>query len=235
MSTRRPHRGFTLLELLLAMALAAVLSLTLYTSFSTAVKARRTAQNAVRSARAGAVAMDLICHDLESVVPPPAAPADGTAATLTLAGPFEGQHGAGGRGDNDHLLFRTIEAEANANENLNDPLAEGVREVEFYIATDTNPPGLVRRVNRNVLATVQKPGDAELLCRGVRGFSVQYFDGSAWQTDWDPTQNGDVLPYAVRVTLDIEDPRPVQPGVEPAVQRISRRLAGNRFTIATSA
>jgi hypothetical protein len=67
-----------------------------------------------------------------------------------------------------------------------------------------NPPALVRRVTRNVLSSVQQPAD-EVLCRNVQNFSVRYFDGTNWQTDWDSTALGDVLPYAVEVTLNIAD------------------------------
>ena len=121
------------------------------------------------------------------------------------------------------MLFRTIGYEATAD--ANDPLAEGVREVEFYIATDTNPPALVRRVNRNVLAPTQQTGDVEVLCRNVRGFGVQYYDGQNWQTDWDSTQIGDVLPLAVRVTLTLSDPAgSTLPNGQPVVRTISRTI-----------
>src|SRR4051794_6117213 len=86
-------RGFTLLELLLAMLMAAILSVTLYATLNTAIKARRTAQATAQSARTGSIAMDLICHDLESVVRPAAS----DATNLTLNGVFQGSHkGAAG-------------------------------------------------------------------------------------------------------------------------------------------
>ena len=47
MTTRRPtaRRGFTLLEIILAMAIAATISLVLYTPLSTAFKARASVLN----------------------------------------------------------------------------------------------------------------------------------------------------------------------------------------------
>lgn len=224
MQRLRNNRGFTLLELLLAMAMAAILSVTLYATLNTAIKARRTAQATAEAARTGMIAMDLICHDLESVVRP-ASTADASALNvkLTLNGPFQGVHKGGAGSESDDLLFTTIANEPTADPN--DPLAEGAREVEVYISTEVNPPALVRRVNRNVLAPAQQNGDVEILCRNIRGFAVQYFDGQTWQTDWDSTQVGDVLPFAVRVTLTLNDPNnAVLPNGQPAVRTVTRTI-----------
>jgi hypothetical protein len=88
-----------------------------------------------------------------------------------------------------------------------------------------NPPALVRRVTRNVLSTDQASYDDEVICRNVRGFTCQYFDGTEWQTDWDSTQYGDVLPVAVSVEIDIDDPRAkVKPGEQPPIRAITRVL-----------
>ena len=163
--------------------------------------------------------MDLICRDLDSVVRP--APSDGTA--IYLNGFFQGAHRGGAGSETDDLLFRTIAYEATTD--ANDPLAEGTREVEYYISTETNPPALVRRVNRNLLGATSSTGDVEIICRNIRGFAVQYFDGQTWQTDWDSTQMGDVLPFAVRVTLSIPDPNgAVMPNGQPIVRMISRTV-----------
>jgi type II secretion system protein J len=216
----RIHPGFTLIELILAMAIAAVLSLMLYETLHTALLDRQRAVATAQSTRAGAVAMDLICRDLESVVRP--APSQGTAA-FYLNGVFQGAHRGGTGSETDDLLFHAIENDATADPN--DPLAENTREVEFYISNDTNPPALVRRVNNNLLAPMQTNGTIEVLCRNVHGFAVQYFDGQQWQTDWDSTQNGDVLPFAVRVTLTLVDPSgATQQDGQPVTRQISRTV-----------
>ena len=154
-----------------------------------------------------------------SFAPPPS---DGTQAVY-LNGVFQGSHRGGTGAETDDLLFHTIEYEPTADPN--DPLSEGTREVEFYISSSSNPPSLVRRVNRNLLAPTQTNGDEEVLCRNIRGFAVQYFDGQQWQTDWDSTQIGDVLPFAVRVTLTMQDPSgAVQANGDPVVRTISRTV-----------
>ena len=164
--------------------------------------------------------MDIICRDLGSAVRP--APSDGTAAYY-LNGVFQGVHRGGVGTETDDLLFHTIAYEPTAD--ANDPLAEGTREVEYYISNDGGQSALVRRVNRDLLAPMQQTGDTETICRNIRGFAVQYFDGQQWQTDWDSTQVGDVLPFAVRITLTVLDPSGATlPNGEPATRILSRTV-----------
>ncbi len=63
-------RGFTLLELTLALTITAMLALSMYMSMNVCLRARRSATAAVQPVRAGTIAMELICHDFESVLPP---------------------------------------------------------------------------------------------------------------------------------------------------------------------
>jgi prepilin-type N-terminal cleavage/methylation domain-containing protein len=225
---RGKYGGFTLIELLLAMAISAALAATIYMSMTTVFHAKQVAEAAALPTSAGAIAMDLVCHDLDCIVPPPPSyPApDATGNTpVYLSGPFEGTHqgGGGGSGDlgNDDLQFHTVDHDEPVDPN--DPLSEGVRQVEFLVRSDMNPPALVRRVTRNILSTNQNDYQDEVLCRNVRGFTCKYFDGTEWQTAWDSTQYGDVLPVAVSVEIDIDDPRAtVRPGEKAPIRAITR-------------
>lgn len=192
MTARRPHaRAFSMLELLLAMAMVAMLALSLYTSMHVATRARRSAAAAVAPMRAATIAMDMICRDLESVPPP----------TGLLAGEFLGARQSSGTGEAAYLQFYCLGSDGN---DPRLPVCEGVRQVELLLRTDVTPPALVRRVNRNLLASTQVMPEEEVLCRGVRSFAVQYFDGTYWQTEWDSTTVGDVLPMAVQIELEME-------------------------------
>jgi len=192
-STRRRRRhysggsGFTLIELLLALALAAMLAAALHGAMSTAWRAKTSAEAAVEPTRAGAIAMDIIAHDLAAAPPPPSS--DSTATHL--GGPFTGTHQGAGNGDNDDLEFRTLAREEGKDD---DPLGDGMKIVEYVISPDANSPTLIRRVTRNILSTQDLRSVDEPICRNVRGLTFKYYDGTDWQTDWDSTAVGDVLP-----------------------------------------
>jgi prepilin-type N-terminal cleavage/methylation domain-containing protein len=77
--------GFTLLEMLLALAIMAVLSTALYASLHTGFDARSRAEASVAPTRAVAVALEMIGRDIASALPP----------TGILAGAFTGSDATG--------------------------------------------------------------------------------------------------------------------------------------------
>ena len=206
---RRPTRpAFTLLELLLALAMTAMLSLSLYMAMSSAMRARDTATASVNRMRAAVLAADLIGKDLESVLPP----------TGILAGPFIGQNQGGAGAEADDLEFACLGADPGL---ADQPLGEGIRRVELTVRTDVNPPALVRRVTRNLLAQTQPQPEEEILCRNVRSFAVRYYDGATWQDTWDSTTLGDILPFAVEITLEVVNPAD-RPGQQTSTYKVVR-------------
>ena len=219
--TRRHRSGFTLLELILSLAMVAMLSLTLYVSMTVAFKARRSAEAAVAPARAVSIAADLIGRDLENVVPP----------TGLLSGPFYGtiEGGAGGAGEGElaALEFHSVGSDGEligpggAGDNL--PLVEGVRRVSLFVDSAAQPPVLVRRVTRNLLAATEEQPEDEVVCRGVRNFAVRYYDGTTWTEDWDSTIVDNALPMAVLIELAIEVPSP-NAATPPSVARVTRLI-----------
>ncbi len=209
----RSSRGFSLLELLLAMAMAAMLALSLYTAMNIALRARTSAAASLEPTRAALIAVGLVQHDFESVPPP--------AGVDTLRGTFYGVHGGAGVGNSDSIEFYTIGADPVAGDAADDgfgaqadafPLAEGVRKIELYVSDDTASPALVRRVTRNLLPASEPQAEEEILCRNVRSFSLRYYDGIAWMEDWDSTTLDDTLPLAVSITIELGGPDAQSPG-----------------------
>jgi type II secretion system protein J len=210
MTARRCRPAFTLLEITLAMAMMAMLGLSLYMSLTIAMRAKESAAANVGPVRAATIAGDLIRQDLESVLPP----------TGTLAGQFVGVSQPAGSGRADQLEFYAVGYDGTPD---NGPFAEGVRRIDLLVRTDLNPPVLVRQITRNlpVLAQQETQPEEEVLCRGVRSFTLRYFDGTTWQDEWDSTTVGDVLPLAIEMTLDLDYPNP-RPGQATAPYRITR-------------
>jgi type II secretion system protein J len=178
--------GYTLLELLLAVSLLAVVAAVGHGLLTGGLTARRVVADASAQSRTPALALDQVCRCLESALPP----------TGVLAGEFVGADG----GDSDELAFHASL----------DPYGtrwSDVVRVRFYVESDgQNGTRLMRGLTRNLLASVTPQEHVQTVCRRVGSFEAQYFDGSNWFDDWDSGGRGNALPVAVRLTLALRDP-----------------------------
>ena len=186
----RQPRAFTLLEMLVATAMTAVLAGSLYATLHVAFKARRSAIETVEQVRAPALAVELLRGDIESAVVPKG----------ILAGEFLGEDATSGTGrPSDVLVLHCTADGAQATEGAGD-----IRMVEFACEADDEGNGMVllRRVTLNLLTTKVEEPVEEVICRRVRSFDLKYFDGMDWQDSWDSAALDNALPLAVEVTLE---------------------------------
>jgi type II secretion system protein J len=207
-------RAFTLLEVLLATAMMAVLAGSLYASLSVAFKARRSASAAVDPVRTCTLAMNLVGEDLQSAVAP----------NGVLAGTFLGEHGtdAAGRAS-DALTFYCVASDVAPSEGVGD-----VERVEFACRPSEDASGqvLVRRVTTNLLSPQDVEPRQEVLCRGVFAFTLTYFNGSDWTETWNSDTEDNRIPAAVEVTLRLESNPPGAPDGGYRLSRIFTILCG---------
>jgi len=190
-SPGRQPGAFTLLELLVAMAMTAVLAGSLYATLHVAFKARRTATAAVEQMRKAELAVELIRADLESAVVPKG----------ILAGAFLGQDATDGAArPMDALMLHCAANGAADTEGTGD-----IHMVELACESDQDGEGMIllRRRTLNLLTTTVEEPDEETLCRGVRSFDLKYFDGADWQDNWDSAAQNNALPRAVEVMLQL--------------------------------
>lgn len=187
------RRGFTLLELILATAIASMMALTLYAAMSSGFKTRGSALAQMRNVQSATIALDLIEQDLQSVLP----------ASGTLSGPMLGYAMGTPGHEADSLDFYCL----GRDRTIDSPLSEGFRRVQLVLRTDTPVPTLVRRVRRNLLAPVLPDAAEETLATDVVGFSVRYYDGLGWYSEWDSVLQDNALPVAVEVTIRVNDQR----------------------------
>lgn len=195
MSRQTRQSGFTLLEVLLAMAMISMVVLSLYASLRIAFRARESAKEAIGPIRAASVALEMIGRDLECVLPP----------NGVMAGAFVGQHASSSGNMTDVLEYYCV----GEGPDHSDPTGwGGMRKVELGVTNlaDGTPDVLVRRITSNLLSPVVVEPEDEILCRGVKTFMLRYYDGMAWQDVWDSTTAGDVLPYAIEIDLEIQWP-----------------------------
>ncbi len=183
----RRCRAFTLLELILSMAIAAMMAMAIYSAMSAAFKARTSAQAQMRDIRPASIALNLFEQDLQSILPP----------NGTLAGPMVGYAmGSDGR-EADSLEFYCIGRDRNDTS----AMSEGFRRVRWVLRTDTTPHQLVRQVTRNLLAPSAQEAVQEVIATDLIGFSVRFFDGQTWFDEWDSTLQNEALPVALEVIV----------------------------------
>jgi prepilin-type N-terminal cleavage/methylation domain-containing protein len=202
----RNSGGFTLLELLLAMALSLIVAATLAAALFTAFKARTSANNAVDSTREIATVGDIVEREVANGLPPTPLPAGVGTVTLPgqnssstsgiLIGPYEGLV--------DSVDFFESGPEPKA------ALQGDAREVSFLLIKDPQGTGqaLVKRVTTNLLATTPTPDPDEVIARNVTSLEFSYFDGTAWNDTWDSTiaqLNAPIntIPFAVQITIEM--------------------------------
>jgi prepilin-type N-terminal cleavage/methylation domain-containing protein len=206
--------AFTLIEVLLALAISAVVLVAIQAVFATAVRLRDKTSYAIDESLPINAAFDIMRADLKGAVGPYG----------ILAGPFK--CGVGGMGS-------TMGASVNlAGIGLDFYSATGLiadeapwgdlQEVFYQLVppSDRSQPGqnLVRNVNRNVLGANnnQQVPETDLLMTQVESLDIECYDGFEWRTTWDTTQSDTNLPQAVLLRItpvakENQDPRAIQP------------------------
>jgi len=193
-SIKARRRGFTLLELLVAMTLMVIVSAGLYTSLYTGFKAKRSSEEVVTPLITLQVALDMFAQDVRGAVEP----------NTTLASAFEGVNDRDGTSrDTDSLTLCSSHHQVNGDSAR---ISCGVGLIELSLVEDQEADtyNLVRSVTDNLLATETTDSIQEILCRNVRAMNLRYFDGSGWNDEWHSDDHLDALPLAIEMTLELE-------------------------------
>ena len=206
----RSSSGFTLLEMLVAMAMTAVLAGSLYASLRIGFRAREHSENVLAPVRAAGTAFDIIGRDIQCTPAPRG----------ILAGPFIGLDAKNttSEGDADSLTFFTRPmSTADA--------APGIVGVGYVLVATDDGSGqaLVRNVTVNLLAPETPEPSEDILCRYVTSLNLRYLDGTTWLDAWDSTTHDNTLPLAVEVTIEIGGPS--DKNAESAIRRFRQVIA----------
>jgi prepilin-type N-terminal cleavage/methylation domain-containing protein len=222
----RTRRGFTLLELIVAMGIMVLVATTLVTTITSAFTLKKSAENAVDATRGNEVVGDIFATEVANALQPSAYSVDTMTSVATAAaagitadtaipwycnGPF--------MGDSNQVTFYTSGTEPRGT------VQGDVRYVEFGLAQQKDGTNaLVRRQRVNLLALPEEQPEntglvEEVLIQHVESVEFQYFDGSAWQATWDTTTNENRLPYAVSMQLQLS------PRTEGGPVQVLRRVA----------
>jgi prepilin-type N-terminal cleavage/methylation domain-containing protein len=216
----RAMRGFTMIELIVALAMVAVIAASLSSTLWTAYHTARSAEAAAVPTDRAEAALDILAGDLQNALEPQIQPASSLVGCPTVASNEEAtaflgteEQDSRGHPDDDVVFFTTAESPVHVYANGE------VKCVEYKVIQPLRSSDfvLVRRVTRNLLPiNGQNPAtDEEVVCTGVDSFSVQYsYDGVTFNPttltpdSWDASQEDNTIPAAVKVTLVLDQTSP---------------------------
>ena len=209
-SCSRRGRGFTLIEVLIATAVFAVVLVSMHGVFYGALRLRNKTTAEVEKVMPLQHALAIIKRDLEGLVVPGGTLAGAlqTSPTNTIAPRGRVMSGpplctATGP------LYETL------------PWAE-LQKVTYYLAEPTNRTSglgldLHRAVTRNLLPVlVEGEPEDQWLLGGVERIEFWFHDGSDWRTTWDSTTETTPLPRGIRMDLELT-PQPDQQYDQPVI------------------
>jgi general secretion pathway protein J len=177
--------GFTLIEVLLALALSALLLTTVYWTYFSISRSIDAATEGHDAMETGRGLIELLKRDVRGI----------TLAKFPLVATID---------EIDGQKVGAIEFTTTAH------LGQDTRQltrVGYALVQDSNGKKiLVRRQTKNLRDEVVEFDMTSELSDIVSGFSLGFYDGTDWVDNWDSkTRNG--LPKQVRITLDISDRR----------------------------
>ncbi len=196
-------RGFTLLELLIAVAIFAVVLLAMNGIFYNALRLRNASAQSIEKALPTQQALAIIKKDLQGIVPPGGPLAGSLQTGNSLGLPQQVQPGGG-------TAFYTCSATIDDTSPFS-----SVQRVSYYLKPSEYEAGrrdLVRGVTRNLLTTAVDIPVEQWLMTGVDQLQFAFYDGSTWRDTWDSstsdTQSGQTnsLPKAIKVQIAMEVP-----------------------------
>jgi type II secretion system protein J len=191
--------GFTLIEMLLAVAICAIVLVAINGVYATALHLRDKTTEAVADALPINRGFEMLSRDLKGTVGPGGTfQGDFRCGAQTMGATM----GLSGEAGNAGLDFFTTTG------TLNDNLPWGDIQEVFYelkAPSDRNTTGmdLVRCVNRNVLATTTQTPEVQYLMSNVQTLQFDCWDGAQWRTSWDTSVGDTNLPVAVRVRIQL--------------------------------
>lgn len=195
---RTDLRAFTLLELLVATAISAIVLLVINATFFGALRLHNTTHEKLDDDLVLQRTLSIVRKDLAGLM----VPANPQATTATLSGQLTSEPTS--FNDLDSHSER-ITPDLYTNSGRIDgwtPYAE-VQMVSYYLSPSAEggtTKNLVRLVTRNLLPVVETTSETQTLLTGVTSAEMSYFDGENWLGTWDSVATTS-LPRAIKLSL----------------------------------
>jgi len=194
--------GFTLMEIMVAIAVLAMASMLIWTAFAQTGKAKKVIEQTNNRYHQVKVAMRRICSDLSSAY-----------ITRNINPEFVTHESVfiGRNDDPDTLDFMAFAHRRR----FKDAREADFCEIGYYVEEDEEDRdiyNLVRRESRRVDDEPEEGGSKLVLVQDVLEFELSYYDPTMdqWEDQWDTTQvtgQPNRLPMQVRIRLVVRGPR----------------------------
>jgi len=199
---RRHARGFTLMEVMVAVAITAMMGTVVAMAFQTGLTAKETVETDADRYRQVRVSLNRMAREIGSAY---------VSDRYDLKR-FRDQNDRPTNfvGERDKLLFTTF-----SHQRLYTDVKESDQAVvEYFVETSTDREAkgrqdLKRRVNPNVDDRMDRGGTTDVLFEGVKGLEFAYWNSEKkeWDDEWDTrrTELKALLPTRVRITVTAVD------------------------------
>jgi type II secretion system protein J len=185
--------AFTLIELILALGIAAVVLTSISATFFGALRMRNASEEAASQTLPIDTAVSIMKRDLMAIMPPG-----------VLAGPMGNDAVVVGMTQPLILEMFTASAVIGPDSPFGD-----MQKIDWYLQdTGSRSSGggreLVRGVTRNLLAPTPGAPTPEVLLDGVQNLQFSYYDGTNWNDTWSITLSN--IPVAIKTTITFTPP-----------------------------
>lgn len=178
--TRRALPGFTLIEVMVATILMALMGLLLMTSLNTSVKAKDNVEHISQRFHEVRQAISRMSHEISMAY---------LSKHINLTDPA---YSTQFKGEKDKLFFSAFGHTVQQK----DAKESDQQVLGFYLATDKNgQKSLMRRIYPHLNLDVTKDGRAQVLCPNVSKLEFSYFDSrfEKWQESWSSDPSAMIL------------------------------------------
>jgi general secretion pathway protein J len=197
--SRRRARGLTLVELLIAMAILALITMLIYSAIDGMRRSREGVRRISDRYREGRIAMNRVARELQSAYLSEHAPINPAMQVVKTA--FIGKPGSpASRLDFNSFAHDRLERDSHESDQM---------EVSYFGSDDPEHDGvtdLARRMSSRLDDDPQRGGRVDVLATDIDLFKLEYLDpmSGMWRDEWDSTSvigEAARLPLQVKVTL----------------------------------
>ena len=194
------YRAFTLIEVMLAVAIFAIVLAAINGVFYSALRLRRRASEAIEQSLPVQQAAAIIKRDLQGLVAPGG----------TLTGPLQSGVAITSSSGNSSSMGQQGETVIYTATGIIDETSPwaNVQKVSYslrqpMLQTTRGGKDLFRLVTRNLLPVAQEEVEEQWLLGDVQQLRFYFYDGTGWRSTWDSTTENTVLPKAIKLEIDL--------------------------------